>query len=126
MLTGMQKAEEINNTTELLPRNIRQTPTIASGYSNYQYKTYYYKIGTRVVLSVGIHKNDNTPISGVYLFTLPEGYRPSNTIYAPFFNDALNSVAPVGMFSDGRFYVYSSSDKGVFGNIEFDAFEATT
>ena len=122
--------EVINDNAKKLPSTVVNIPTLATGYVNYNNPnndrkgTYYYKVGTRVFVSLGAtNSNTSTVISNVVLFTLPAGYRPYNKIWGIIGGSNFNQFkkATVTIDTDGSVLIYSENH-GVFGHIEFDAF----
>ena len=121
---------DFNNPNMKLPSSIVQIPTLPTGYTNYNNPdnnrkgTYYYKVGTKVFVSLGTtNSNTSAVISNVTLFTLPVGYRPYNKVWGVIGGSNFNTFtnATVTINTDGTVVIYSEN-YGVFGHIEFDAF----
>ena len=119
MLTQMQKAENINETTERLNASDRNYPTLPTGYTNRS--TWYIKKGSKVCLYITLTKNDNTAISNVIMFKLPAGYRPIDETYFHLSGYTITNISAIKISVSGDVLV-SSQDKGVYGYVEFETF----
>ena len=110
----------INNASKLLSSSVAITPTLPSGITNVGNRTFYYKVGTRVTVSIAAEKASGT-FSNTNLFTLPIGYRPKEHVLCSAIQDNNNGNAFIKVFTDGQVNL-TSADNGTFGLISFDAF----
>lgn len=80
---------------------------------------YYYKIGTKVHIHIGI--GNVTTNTHLKIFTMPQGYRPLTTLGGVGIDDAL--LVPIGwqLTKEGELHV-SSRNGYVLVDIEYDAF----
>lgn len=112
--------EEVDETAVNLKTSIIHQVTPING-TNYDFygNTYYYKIGSRVHVHIGINLTVNTNEN---IFTLPVGYRPYTIIGAVGLGSIINSTSGVQITSDGSVTVNTQSQY-VLLDIEFDTFE---
>lgn len=115
----------INKTFNTLSASIIQYPTItnATDYGS-GFKTFYYKIGTRVTINIALLNVASN--RWVDVFTLPTGFRPYYNIIS---RASCGSGSPNGcqvrIASSGEVSIYvtnSSSSNYCFGIVEFDTF----
>lgn len=116
----INKINDINNSNLKLTDDIiiNVKPEAGSNYDPYG-NSYYYKIGTRVHVHIGIGDLG----SGLKnIFTLPKGYRPKTRVV--FFGQGENILifSEVVVDSDGLIRAKSSGNDYVLADFEFDAF----
>lgn len=112
----------VNDASRLAPSGIaiHFTPTKGSAYSNYD-GCFYYKIGTRVTLHIGIQgltSNSNNTV-----FTMPQGYRPGGMVCVAGTGGAsftAHAHCTVAAYSGS--VVVASSDQYANITLEYDAF----
>jgi len=122
--TITQQTMGINDVSLLLPTSIRKVPTLNYG-TIANNGTFYYKIGTRVHVNIAVTGLGSVS-SAVVLFTLPEGYRPSNYIVYSGYTGSHKtaSEAPKGFIGSSGTVTYDPTPSGVvYASVEFDAFE---
>lgn len=112
----------INDASRLAPSGIaiRFTPVNGSAYSNYD-GCFYYKIGTRVTLHVGL--KGLTPNSNNTVFTMPQGYKPAGMICVAGTGGAsytAHAHCTVDAYTGS--VIVSSSDQYANITLEYDAF----
>jgi len=104
--------------------NERIFPTLETGFSlSATNSTWYMKKGSKVIIQIAINKTDGTAISSKsLLFTLPQGYRPIDTIYQRGlgYSETNNSMLQI---DDAGKVKVRSDDKGVYTHIEYEAFK---
>lgn len=94
------------------------TPTVGSNYELYG-NTYYYKVGSRVHVHVGISINTQ---SYTAIFTLPVGFRPKTMLGFVAVGSGLDNFA--GLQIDPSGPVTTIAKNGyVLADMEFDTFE---
>lgn len=88
--------------------------------SNYEGfgSSFYYKVGTRVHIHLGIKVESNV---WELLFQLPVGYRPYSVIQQSLCGSSLLMNTGVNVGSDGNVSVQTNSNY-IGGDFEFDAF----
>lgn len=111
-----------NNPNLLIPSSIRQTPTFETGFSSVGGRTYYYKIGTRVFVTVGLRKDDLSPIANELFFTLPEGYRPKSILCCAAVPYSTSTSIGYGFIYNTGEVKGRSDDSGCFFTLVYDAF----
>ena len=126
IIGGGEVSAHINDPNVLLISDIIIEPTMATGVTNYVNNgnklTYYYKVGTRVFVSVGCNIASGI-MTNQLAFTLPVGYRPKRRIFAVgrAYNSAI-AYATIVVGTDGAVKI-TSSDMGILGYVEFDAMQ---
>lgn len=113
--------EEVNETAVNLKTSIIHyvTPTVGSNYNLYG-NTYYYKVGSRVHVHVGISINAQTYTT---IFTLPVGFRPKTMLGFVAVGSGLDNFA--GLQIDPSGPVTTIAKNGyVLADMEFDTFES--
>ena len=94
------------------------TPTVGSNYELYG-NTYYYKVGSRVHVHVGISINAQTY---TVIFTLPVGFRPKTMLGFVGVGSGLDNFAGLQIKQDGKITVIAKNGY-VLADMEFDTFE---
>ena len=112
--------EKVANTESYLYTPTVTEPTLDSGASHNN-RTWYYKHGTRVCMSIGV-KSLNTGVFNQDLFSLPVGYRPRNTLSLVCSGYSFDKKSVVIILADGTVRVTATEDQGAFAYIEFDAY----
>lgn len=118
---NLYKNFEINNPNLLfnISNRIYFTPTTGELYNGYG-NCYYYKIGTKVHVHIGM-KIDANDITLIY--RLPEGYRPNSTIAIIGFGyTSIGDVSKIQINSQGDISVYDGGGY-VLADIEYDAIQ---
>lgn len=113
--------EEINETAANLKTSIIHyvTPTVGSNYELYG-NTYYYKVGSRVHVHVGISINAQTYTT---IFTLPVGFRPKTMLGFVAPGSGLDNFAGLQINPDGTITTIAKNGY-VLADMEFDTFES--
>ena len=114
------EALEKANDSSLLYKPTVTEPTLTNG-NNYNHRTYYYKHGTRVCLSLGV-SGLNIGLSGQILFVLPSGYKPRLSLSLGTCGYSFDKTSAVQILDNGTVIVQYTTDQGCFGYIEFDAY----
>ena len=112
--------EEVNETAVNLKSSIihQVTPTVGSNYELYG-NMYYYKVGSRVHVHVGISINAQTYTK---IFTLPVGFRPKTMLGFVAVGSGLDNFAGLQIGIDGT--ITNNEKNGyVLADMEFDTFE---
>lgn len=94
------------------------TPTVGSNYELYG-NTYYYKVGSRVHVHVGISINVQ---SYTTIFTLPVGFRPQTMLGFVAVGSGLDNFAGLQIGTDGTIATIAKNGY-VLADMEFDTFE---
>lgn len=94
------------------------TPTVGSNYELYG-NTYYYKVGSRVHVHVGISINTQ---SYTTIFTLPVGFRPQTMLGFVAVGSGLDNFAGLQIGTDGTIATIAKNGY-VLADMEFDTFE---
>lgn len=112
--------EEVNETAVNLKTSIihQVTPTVGSNYELYG-NTYYYKVGSRVHVHVGISINAQTYTT---IFTLPVGFRPKTMLGFAAIGSGLDNFAGLQIKSDGAVTIIAKNGYAL-ADMEFDTFE---
>lgn len=108
------------NDSSLLFKPTVTEPTLVNG-TNHNHRTYYYKHGTRVCLSLGV-SGLTMGLSGRQLFTLPVGYRPRLSLSMICCGYSFDKLSAVQILDNGNVVVQYTQDQGCFAYIEFDAY----
>ena len=95
------------------------TPTVGSNYELYG-NTYYYKVGSRVHVHVGISINAQ---SYTTIFTLPVGFRPKTMLGFVAVGSGLDNFAGLQINPDGTITTIAKNGY-VLADMEFDTFES--
>lgn len=95
------------------------TPNGATNHAFYG-GTFYYKIGSRVHVHIGIKL---TSTADTNIFTLPVGFRPYTIIGANGLGNITNSTSGVQITSDGSVTVNTQNSYALI-DVEFDTFES--
>ena len=95
------------------------TPTVGSNYELYG-NTYYYKVGSRVHVHVGISINVQTYTT---IFTLPVGFRPKTMLGFVALGSGLDNFAGLQIGTDGSIATIAKNGY-VIADMEFDTFES--
>lgn len=93
-------------------------PTLSNGTS-VNHRTYYYKKGTRVFVSIAV--SGLTANTNQLLFTLPSGYRPSTIILPIGCDDSFNQNTVLLVKTDGNIEMRKNATQA-YAFFEFDAF----
>lgn len=111
-------ANKYNDASVLCTATINE-PTLSHG-SSVSNRTYYYKKGTKVFVSIAV--SGLTPNGQQELFQLPQGYRPQSILLSLGCNSnfALDDVFLIK--ADGWVEMRKNSTADAFGFFEFDAF----
>ena len=120
------ECETINSTSEVLSNSILNRPSsYPSGMTSSNKNTWYYKIGSKVILNVGVYYTNTATVmsTAVTLFTLPTGYRPPTTLVLKACGYSFANNAILQVKTDGS-VVATSVDNGIYGHLEFDAMDA--
>ena len=114
---GYVEVDDFNNANTKLDisKVINFTPQNATNYENYG-NCYYYKIGSKVHLHIGI-LCDNSTKSVIY--TMPEGFRPYTTVNSMGRGEDLDKYGMMAIGTDGKIYCISST-KYFVADIEYD------
>lgn len=114
--------EQCQNFSNVKLENIKTTitPSVGSAYSTYG-GLYYYKVGTKVHVNVGLQGLPKTDYTSNNVGTLPAGYRPSHQVSAVCAGGTGNTYAQIVVASSGAINVYTNQQY-VNGQIEFDVF----
>lgn len=108
------------NSHNLKPSIIHQvTPTVGSNYEHYG-NTYYYKVGSRVHVHVGISIDTQTYTT---IFTLPVGFRPKTMLGFVANGSSLDNFAGLQITPDGTITTIAKNGY-VLADMEFDTFES--
>ena len=94
------------------------TPTVGSNYELYG-NTYYYKVGSRVHVHVGISINAQ---SYTTIFTLPVGFRPKTMLGFVAVGSGLDNFAGLQIGTDGTIATIAKNGY-ILADMEFDTFE---
>lgn len=94
------------------------TPTVGSNYEMYG-NTYYYKVGSRVHVHVGISINAQTYTT---ILTLPVGFRPKTMLGFVGVGSGLDNFAGLQIGTDGSIATIAKNGY-VIADMEFDTFE---
>ena len=113
--------EEVNETAVNLKSSIihQVTPTVGSNYELYG-NTYYYKVGSRVHVHVGISINAQ---SYTTIFTLPVGFRPKTMLGFVTPGSGLDNFAGLQIDTDGTIATIAKNGY-VLADMEVDTFES--
>ena len=113
--------EEVNETAVNLKTSIIHyvTPTVGSNYELYG-NTYYYKVGSRVHVHVGISINTQTYTT---IFTLPVGFRPKTLLGFVGIGSGLDNFAGLQIDPTGPITVIAKNGY-ILADMEFDTFES--
>ena len=113
--------EEVDETAVNLKTSIIHyvTPTVGSNYELYG-NTYYYKVGSRVHVHVGISINAKTYTE---IFTLPVGFRPKTMLGFVAPGSGLDNFAGLQIQPDGKVATIAKNGY-VIADMEFDTFES--
>ena len=110
-----------NQYTNCLSGSTRTSFTPTNGSNS---GCYYYKVGTRVTVHIGVSGLTNKYQQAIY--TMPSGYRPGEKL--EFVGRAMINVdngtltpGEVEIYSNGTIYVHSSS-QAIFIDFSYDAF----
>ena len=112
--------EKVANTASYLYTPTVTEPTLSVG-TNHNNRTFYYKHGTRVCLSIGV-RDLSIGLVNQDIFTLPVGYRPRNTLSLVCSGFSFDKKSVVIILTDGTVRVTATEDQGCFAYIEFDAY----
>ena len=113
-------SENTPNTASYVYKPTVTEPTLSTGTSHNN-RTWYYKHGFRVCLSIGV-RSLSTGVSNQDLFVLPVGYRPRNTLSLVCSGYSFDKKSVVIVLADGTVRVTATEDEGAFAYIEFDAY----
>ena len=113
--------EGVNETAVNLKTSIihQVTPTVGSNYELYG-NTYYYKVGSRVHVHVGISINAQTYTT---ILTLPVGFRPKTMLGFVDVGSGLDKYAGFQINPDGTINTIAKNGY-VLADMEFDTFES--
>lgn len=113
----IEKSNKINDNTILQNKNIKNEMNLVVGdhWSDYG-RCYYYKIGTRVHIHVGIKLSELKTV-----FVMPPGYRPIADIFTTGVGSNFNFISSARIIPSGELLVMPND--GYAGiDIEYDAF----
>ena len=113
-------SENTPNTASYLYKPTVTEPTLTNGTSH-NHRTWYYKHGTRVCMSIGV-SGLTTGLSGRQLFTLPSGYRPRLSLSMICCGYSFDKLSAIQILDNGNVVVQYTQDQGCFAYIEFDAY----
>ena len=115
----VEETSEINNPSLLFNASdlIYFTP-VAGAVHDYYGKCYYYKVGTKVHIHLGLGGLPNVQAN---VFTLPIGYRPFHVLGGPCIGDTTTHVAGWEVMPTGAINVHTAYGY-LLADIEFDAF----
>lgn len=118
-IANSNKKHNINDATLLFSQNdlIYFTPVNGTGYAYYG-NCYYYKVGTRVHIHLGL---SGLPNGQVNIFTLPVGYRPLSAMGGAGVGDVPSHYAGWEVITNGNVSVHTAYGY-MLADIEFDAF----
>lgn len=108
------------NTASYLYKPTVTEPTLTNG-TNHNHRTWYYKHGSRVCLSLGV-SGLNISSSSQTLFVLPTGYRPRLSLSLVACGYSFDKTSAVQILDNGTVVVQYTTDQGCFAYIEFDAY----
>ena len=112
--------EKSANTASYLYKPTITEPTLSVG-TNHNNRTFYYKHGTRVCLSIGV-RDLSVGLVNQDIFTLPVGYRPRKPISLVISGYSFDKYSSVMITDGGVVRVANTQDQGAFGYVEFDAY----
>ena len=112
---GYEKVDDVNLSSTII-HNV--TPIAGSNYELYG-NTYYYKIGSRVHVHIGISLSATTR---TVLFTLPVGFRPKTLLGHICVGSDINQVAGLQVVKNGNIVGMTSSGY-ILADVDFDTFE---
>ena len=111
-----KRKEEMKNINILKQTDIKYfTPNNASNYETYG-NCYYYKIGSRVHLHVGVSISST---SNITIGILPEQYRPITAICAVGLGSTMSTFSTMHVIEDGGININSSSGYALI-DVEYD------
>lgn len=113
----LEKNNKINDNTIIQNKNIKNEMILSAGEHWNDYgRCYYYKIGTRVHVHIGIKLSELKTV-----FIMPPGYRPIIDIFATGVGSNFNFISSARLISNGEIVVMPND--GYAGiDIEYDAF----
>ena len=112
--------EKTANTASYLYKPTVTEPTLSVG-TNHNNRTWYYKHGTRVCLSIGL-RDLSVGLVNQDIFTLPVGYRPRKPLSQIACGYSFDKTSAIMILDTGVVRVAYTQDQGCFGYIEFDAY----
>lgn len=111
-----KRKEEMKNINILKQTDIKYfTPNNASNYEVYG-NCYYYKIGSRVHLHVGVSISNT---SNITIGILPEQYRPITAVCAVGVGSTMSTFSTMHVTEDGGININSSSGYALI-DVEYD------
>lgn len=111
-----KRKEEMKNINILKQTDIKYfTPNNASNYEDYG-NCYYYKIGSRVHLHVGVSISST---SNTIIGILPEQYRPITAVCAVGLGSAMSTFSTMHVTENGVININSSSGYALI-DVEYD------
>lgn len=111
-----KRKEEMKNINILKQTDIKYfTPNNASNYEGYG-NCYYYKIGSRVHLHVGVSISSTSDIT---IGNLPEQYRPITPVCAVGLGSDMSTFSKMQVSEYGRMNINSSSGYALI-DVEYD------
>ena len=113
---GYEKVDDVNLSSTII-HNV--TPTVGSNYELYG-DTYYYKVGSRVHVHVGISIDAQTYTT---IFTLPVGFRPKTMLGFAAPGSGLDNFVGLQIQPDGAVTTIAKNGY-VLADMEFDTFES--
>ena len=113
-LGGGEVSASINDPNVLLNSSILQYPTITAGTDYSAGSTWYYKIGTRVVVEIML--KNLTANAENRIFVLPTGYRPVKEIHNG------NNYSNITIGANGQVYSNGTTQYAMC-MLMFDAFQ---
>lgn len=115
-LNKVSRANDPTLLTNITPIEI--TPTAGSNYSGYG-NSYFYKIGTRVHIHLGLQ--GLTANTNQYVATIPEGYRPRGTLAIVGLGATQTEIIGGQAYPGGSISIQPVSQYALF-DYEYDAF----
>ena len=112
---GYEKVDDVNLSSTII-HNV--TPTVGSNYELYG-NMYYYKVGSRVHVHVGISIDAQTYTT---IFTLPVGFRPKTMLGFVAPGSGLDNFVGLQIKPDGAVTIIAKNGY-VLADMEFDTFE---
>lgn len=112
--------EKVANTASYLYKPTVTEPTLSVG-TNHNNRTWYYKHGTRVCLSIGL-RDLSVGLVNQDIFTLPVGYRPRKPLSQIACGYSFDKISAIMILDSGVVRVAYTQDQGCFAYVEFDAY----
>ena len=123
MATSVIKKENPYNNASVVckcPKIVVNSLTSGEPYSNWG-GVFYYKIGCRVHLHIGVSNLPNTDWTANALFTLPSGYIPSVAQQTTVLGQTNHDYSTVNVLTNGQVRAYGGTAYAL-ADIEYDVF----